>query len=257
MDRTLHSRFEIKYLVDPGLVPVMRSHLETFMRLDPYSNSAENHQYGINSLYLDGPGLELCNQTRNAEKNRFKLRIRSYTDSPRVPLFFEIKRRVNQVILKDRNAVERQVAEAYIATMRERKETHSAIPDGFREHVAALRARPITQVRYKREAWEAKSGDPVRVTFDTGLQRSWSPNGELSFADSSWDPVPLNGTILELKFTERFPGWVGEFVDTFSLKRQSVAKYLLSIKSLEENHALRTSMGLHDSLRTLSSGGMF
>jgi len=56
---------------------------------------------------LDNPGLSLCHATIDGVKNRFKLRIRFYDHVESNPVFFEIKRRVNDVILKERAAVRR------------------------------------------------------------------------------------------------------------------------------------------------------
>ena len=57
--------------------------------------------YPIVSLYLDSPDLQLCRESLTGVKNRFKLRIRSYTDEPEYPRFLEIKRRINQVIYEE------------------------------------------------------------------------------------------------------------------------------------------------------------
>ena len=61
--------------------------------------------YPIVSLYIDSPELQLCRESLTGQKNRFKLRVRSYTDEPEYPQFFEIKRRINQVIMKSRARV--------------------------------------------------------------------------------------------------------------------------------------------------------
>ena len=42
----------------------------------------------------------------------------------------------------------------------------------------------------------------------------------------------LRGTILELKFTDRFPDWMGDLVRAFDLQRTSVSKYCLCIDEM-------------------------
>ena len=64
-----------------------------------------NNAYMISSVYLDSDNLKLCRESLDGTKNRFKLRIRSYTDDLDYPRFFEIKRRVNTIIIKSRARV--------------------------------------------------------------------------------------------------------------------------------------------------------
>jgi len=168
-----------------------------------------------------------------AEKNRFKLRIRTYGNLPTDPAFMEIKKRMNQVIAKDRFRVERPQAKSFLDWSRENwdgpLEINHGIDSRFVDSVVKIRAVPIVQVKYLREAFESRSGDPVRITFDTQLKTRVSHQGSLSTQGDDWLPVPQEGTILEIKFSERFPSWVQRLVDTFSLQQRSVAKYVMSV----------------------------
>jgi hypothetical protein len=38
-------------------------------------------------------------------------------------------------------------------------------------------------------------------------------------------PVPLNFTIMEIKFTARYPAWLSEMVRIFDLKISAMSKY--------------------------------
>ena len=38
-------------------------------------------------------------------------------------------------------------------------------------------------------------------------------------------PVPLQGVILELKFTDRCPSWLGDIIRSLDLRRRSFSKY--------------------------------
>jgi len=100
--RSIESRFEIKYLISEAQAAAMVVYLRPFMRLDRHARSHERGAYPIVSLYLDSDNLLLCRQTMTGEKNRVKLRVRSYTDDLDYPRFFEIKRRVNRAVIKSR-----------------------------------------------------------------------------------------------------------------------------------------------------------
>ena len=102
----LACRYELKYLISEarGSRPWIR-YIRPFLEYDRYSKLQRGGMYPIVSLYLDSDDMQLCKETLTGLKNRFKLRIRSYTDEPEYPRFFEIKRRINRVILKSRARV--------------------------------------------------------------------------------------------------------------------------------------------------------
>ena len=108
VDRTLSSRFECKYVVAPELADAMRQFIDPFVEPDPYAARRSDHRYRICSLYLDSDALDLYQQTTGGHKNRFKLRVRTYSDAPGSPAFFEIKSKINNIVAKRRAAVPRQ-----------------------------------------------------------------------------------------------------------------------------------------------------
>ena len=82
-DPTLASRYECKYQISPMVVSALREFIQPFMRPDPFAALREDNRYPICSLYLDSEDLVLYQQTVGGHKNRFKLRVRSYSDDPR------------------------------------------------------------------------------------------------------------------------------------------------------------------------------
>jgi len=235
-ESVLRSRYECKYLVSPEIADEIRRFLQPFMAPDTYARRHAGYRYPICSLYFDTLGLHLYRQTAAGEKNRFKLRVRSYSDDQQTPVFLEVKRRVNDVILKRRARLPRESARAML------EKGSSPWVDGgagnllvdlesFNWLVTAAAARPFLRVRYIREAYEALGGDPLRITLDTDI--AWLPTSTADFnmGAEGWIPTPVPGTVLEIKFTDRYPAWVGEMIRAFSLQRQSVAKYVLSVDS--------------------------
>ena len=88
------------------------------------------------------------------------------------------------------------------------------------------------RVRYRREAYEPLGGDPARITIDTELQHCVTLDHTLSHESGRWITTPVNGSILELKFTDRYPPWFGDLVHVFGLRQQPVPKYVLSVDHL-------------------------
>jgi len=233
VDRTLTTRWENKYLIDASLIPSLRAWIESFMKPDPYSLLQSDLKYPVCTLYLDNPGMDLFLGTVQGHKNRFKLRVRSYTDEGPTPVFFEIKKRVNTAVMKVRDRVSREEASAFLDACVQDPD-FVTLPETpgcaeFLHSVKDLGASPKVRIRYWREAWESRSGDPVRVTFDTYVQAKVTLGSELAFMeDEAWlNALPVSQAVLEVKFTEAYPAWLHSFIETFDLRLQSIPKYVL------------------------------
>ncbi len=84
-------------------------------------------------------------------------------------------------------------------------------------------------MKYQREAYDSTAADMVRITIDRDLLHAVTLGYETSHDGGGWNPTPVRGTILEIKFTQGFPPWLGHLVRTFDLERLSVAKYCISM----------------------------
>lgn len=240
-DGTLLSRYECKYLVSEEMAQEIRLWTAGFVEPDPFARRRPDRRYPICSLYLDSPDLRLYRTTVEGHKNRFKLRIRTYTENPRDPAFLEIKRRVDQVVLKRRAKVERHCIPELL-TGRPAAAARALPPDAAEFLSTSLfsHARPCMRILYLREAYNSRNGDPVRITFDTELRCCPTSVLDLSHGSPDWRPVPLPGVILEIKFTDLYPSWVGELIGRFELHRQSVAKYILGVDEAIRTGAITT-----------------
>ena len=250
----LASRYEWKYSIPDFLVPSVRTFIQPFVTLDQYAQKANGGRYSICSLYLDSANLELCDQTRRGERNRFKLRIRNYRDDITAPAFLEIKRKVDRVVRKRRAAVS---GDAVARLLRSGLSTAEPLCRSVRDEigeflslVSSMHAIPIAQIAYEREAYESSAGDPVRITFDTALRYRVVSDCRLSWSGDSWKHVPLGGTILEVKYTERFPSWIPELIRCFELQRRSVAKYVMSMDSAAEQGFSAVLIARHRGIRS-------
>ena len=248
-DVTLRSRFECKYIVSPVSVPAIREFIQPFMAPDRYAARWDGNRYAICSLYLDSQDLRLYQQTVGGEKNRFKLRIRTYDDDLDSPVYFEVKRKLNNIVSKQRAAVGRDNAKCLVE--RGVNGWMEGLPiealddlNSFVLYTDLTNARPLVRVRYMREAYEARGGDPVRITIDTDLMHAVTLDHDICHESGRWVTTPVAGSILELKFTERFPEWMSALVRAFGLKQQPVPKYVLSVDHmLMEGREAALSLG--------------
>ncbi len=240
--RLQQQRFELKYLIDEDITSAMRDFVSCYLELDEYGVGRPNLAYPVHSLYLDSVDLKTHNWTVNGTKNRFKLRLRYYDDQPHTPVFFEVKARVDNCILKQRCGVRRQAVPLLLAgqlpepeQLLSREPRHLMALQRFNLLQQKLNARPTAHNNYLREAWVSPHDNSVRVTFDRQVRiEPW------------FKPLPVTEmvqpvrvfpefTILELKFTTRFPIWFQELVRRFNLMQFSSAKYSEGIVMLGEH----------------------
>src|SRR5437879_7575498 len=106
-DRMQTQRFELKYLIPEATALLVRDFVRSYLGMDEFSVGRPDYSYPVHSLYLDSDDLKFYWKTINGDKNRFKLRLRFYNDNIDTPVFFEIKRRMNNCILKQRGGVRR------------------------------------------------------------------------------------------------------------------------------------------------------
>jgi hypothetical protein len=234
-DKMLACRSEMKYLVTEIEAVAMARYIEPFLPPDRYSKLHRGGQYPIVSLYLDSPEMRLCRESLTGVKNRFKLRVRSYTDDPEYPRFFEIKRRINRVIVKSRARVtDRDVTPLLSGKWLAPQgyTTDEAALNQFQLYMTSIHAGPVVLIRYMRQAWEGTSQDRVRVTFDRSLCYKVTGEPQVRLGGSGWQRHTLTegNAILEIKFTGCYPAWLARLVQEFNLDLQSISKFATSIE---------------------------
>jgi SPX domain protein involved in polyphosphate accumulation len=235
------SRYELKYLINEELALTVRDFARTYLAPDPFTDETKGFSYPIYSVYLDSARLDLLNATVEGHKNRFKLRARYYDGNPESPIFFEIKRRVNGAILKERAKVRRTEAARLLeggfperADLVNEADAHAyAALRRFCELRDKLNAKPRCIVVYNREAWLTPDNNSARLTIDRNLEGGPYEPAMTTERTPEWVRPPIGGVVLELKFTDRFPNWMREMTRLFDLQRCSMAKYVKCVHSMQ------------------------
>jgi len=232
-DKTLFCRYELKYHITEAQAAAVENFIKPYIHLDRYSRVQPDGYYPISSLYLDSDQFTLCRETLTGKKNRVKLRVRTYSDDPANPRFFEIKRRINNVILKSRAGVPEYLVEPIIngriPTATENTQDDNTLRQ-FCLYMTSLNAKPVVLVKYRRKAYEDDSDNRVRITIDRNLCFKSTRKPEVTLNGSGWQSVPIDFVILEIKFTARYPGWLSSMVKSLGLKSSPMSKYTSSIK---------------------------
>lgn len=240
-DRLQAQRFELKYRVDETIAVAIRRFVQAYLVPDDFGANREIPSYPVHSLYLDSEELALYRATVNGDIKRFKLRARYYDDRPESPVYLEIKRRADRCILKDRALVRRadavRLIEGETPTMQHllRAEPRQlAALRTFAQLMQRMGATPRAHVGYDREAWVSEGRNAVRVTMDRAIQCEPCLGARLTTAFERPVTVFPGRVILEVKFTDRFPAWVGAMVRAFGLQQQSAAKYVDGVAACGE-----------------------
>ncbi len=249
-DRLQTQRFELKYLVREETALAIRQFVSCYLKPDEFAANLPNFSYPVHSLYLDSPDLATYQAVQCGEKNRFKLRIRYYRDDDKT-VYFEIKRRTNEVISKMRAKVRREAVQSLLDGHPPQLK-HLAKSDGkqlaalqeFCRLMHKLQAAPKSHVAYQREAWMSPLGNSIRATFDRQVQCepefSCALTTGLGAAITPFDKK----VILELKFVDRLPNWCVEMVRSFGLVRGGAPKYAQGVLLLGEHRVSNRDVGL-------------
>lgn len=237
MSSLQRQRSELKYLITEEKARCIRAFVRAYLPLDKYGVGKADCSYPTLSLYLDTDGLESYWDVVEGHRNRFKLRLRYYDERPDSPVFFEIKRRIGEIIIKDRAGVRKEIVPSLMAgrlpgqedLLRPGDAGQLVALQNFCRIMALMRARPRMHVAYLREAYEAAGSNAARLTLDRQVESA--PNPTPALVARSENPHRVFGqlVVLELKFTRRYPKWFQEMVELFDLTQTGAAKYAFGI----------------------------
>ena len=237
-------RFEQKYIVHPRLVPEIRKFIKPFCVPDPNGKGAVP-EYSVTTLQLDNSQMDLALAKERKAYARFKLRIRTYGTKPEHPVFFELKRKINNVIVKSRAKMTLGeyyggpyagsiVIEPGLAPMLKTPKDNNNFLEYCRI-VRKLNARPKMLIRYVRESYFGANDDYARVTFDRRVSYRPTKDWRIPVQDDGklWRPMdtqtglnrPFAGYIFELKAMSDSPRWMIELVERFNLNTTGFCKY--------------------------------
>jgi len=239
--RLQQQRFELKYLIDETITPALRDFVSSYLDLDDYGVGRPELSYPVHSLYLDSDDLETYHTSVNGVRNRFKLRLRYYDEHPESPVFFEVKARMDNCIVKQRCGVRRGAVASMVAgqlpeagQLLSKEPRHLVALQRFNLLQSQLNARPKAHNAYLREAWVSPQDNSIRVTIDRNIRIE--PCFIAKAVTEMTQPVRVfrEFAVLELKFTTRYPNWFNKMVQRFSLMQFSSAKYVEGVELLGE-----------------------
>lgn len=223
-------RFEFKYLLHKDVIDRMIPELMTYMDWDPYVY--ENDFYEVNSLYYDSENFKNYFEKLNGVLTRKKPRIRVYhkqvKDSD--PVFFEVKKKYGDVIIKDRAALTKAQFASFIETPNAINSLSAEAGQNelmkFLYEIAKYQMRPTALVSYKRKPLVGRNNPGFRVTFDYDIEAA-KPDGFNFEAD--YESVYDDLVVMEVKYNGDMPYWFYSIIERYKLTRGSFSKYCESV----------------------------
>ena len=221
-------RHEYKYIVSNRQADLLAFRLKTIMKKDEHT--VDNDRYTIRSLYLDDTNDKLMRESINGISIRNKYRFRLYNSDVSF-INLERKSTINDLKSKAKSTISTRDVNDFI----NRK---SLI--GNSELVAEIKSNgyfPKAIIEYRRIAFVNKVGN-VRITFDSDITVDARVEEFLCEKINGLPVLPINRTILEVKYDSILPGYITEVLNTESLQRISYSKYVMGMNIINNNGRL-------------------
>ena len=230
-------RKEYKYYVPSSSLELLRDRVRNHMDHDPHCRDLEDHRYVVRSIYLDTTNLLFYYEKIDGQAYRKKLRIRTYNNPEEKGLaFLEIKRKIEDTILKERALIEFDETEklsngANIQLAPKEGNSHAGrvTLNRFIFLTKRLQLSPKVLITYEREAFEDELNPDLRITFDMNVRSYYEPTYQQIFQEKDLRTFTDPYFILEVKFSTVMPLWVREVIRDFRLHQQSISKYCLGL----------------------------
>ena len=236
MELQKFERYEFKYILEKDLRIIIERDVKNFMKLDAYAK--QNQSYFVRSLYFDDPSFVNYFEKIDGIKLRHKFRLRTYTNeyNENIPIFLEVKGRINQRTYKKRLKIVKSDLIKFEGSddliRLNKKDINNDLLNFFMFEKLRKNIRPLVLTDYHRAPYISDYDRNFRVTFDKNLI--------IKKTDSLFDNKNcfarncLKGyTILEVKFDRRMPKWFHRIVQTYNLRRLSVSKFCVGMENAD------------------------
>ncbi|RJQ31197.1 polyphosphate polymerase domain-containing protein [Candidatus Parcubacteria bacterium] len=222
-------RFEFKYQIPVNLIDGLLPELLKYMEWDPYVKEKTGLFYYVSSLYFDSIGYACYYQNLSGERTRKKLRIRFYDEklSAKSPVFLEIKKKYDSVVIKDRLTTTMENCNSILEGNLKKIDSELSLTDRetlndflwLKYHNSMV---PQNMVIYKRKPLISKVDPSFRVTFDYELATYCS--ARLNDRKYGYEVMPQLA-VMEVKFNNMLPFWFHQILQKYNLQRMAFSKY--------------------------------
>ena len=231
---TLHfQRFEFKYFLPMHWAKQVAAALLPHMEWDPYAKDSKG-LYRVSSLYFDSPDYGCFWDKEAGVADRKKLRLRYYGNNLTLdtPVFAEIKRRQDALVIKDRVTLLARECQGVGLERRLMEMARAQKDNEFLQELLWFKLRnslrPTVMISYNRFALVGRRDKDLRATIDeritAGLQSGLADKPRLP------RKVYPQGVVFEVKYNNILPAWFHRVLQTFQLQRLAYSKYCNALR---------------------------
>ena len=236
MNKNFFLRYEFKYFMNSKISNDIFNQSLNFMNIDSYALKKKNHRYLVRSLYFDNDEYSNFFEKVDGVKVRKKFRLRSYDKdfSSKNPVFFEMKGRAQDRVIKKRILIDKKDIK-YFETLNNldelyKKYKNDSLIEDFIYDVKKKNIKPKIMIDYNRQPLINKFGLYFRLTFDSDLITTKTNH---LFENKKRFKFPLEykpgNSILEVKFERSIPAWFHRIIQSHHLNRRSISKFVLGV----------------------------
>ena len=245
MDATYANRYELKYVLSYQTYFQICKEVEIFLKKDNLGDS--EGKYGVVSIYYDTQNLRFFWEKIDGEKKRVKLRLRKYIPSSidkksemcKDPIIsVELKKRDNRTVSKKRSRMPESVARAFVeepqlnkTLINNAKPTEESALCEIAHLKNLFRLEKKVVVSYIRQAFIARDGFPLRVTFDMNVRYR---KNDFTLERKSTDKhvIMPNHIIMEIKYTSYLPSWIVYMLQKYNCEVRTFSKYCTAMEQV-------------------------
>ena len=226
-------RFEYKYPLPCATYCGLAAALRIHTRHDAISLRHPSQRYFVRSLYFDTSDFRAYAEKITGERNRIKLRIRSYESKQSQAGFVsvELKTREGALVRKFGTRISLERYRHFERTRRFASDDPVLLE--FERLLRLGAQRPVMLVDYRREALVPRDRGDVRITIDHDIR--FARSTEL-FPATAFFRSRAPYTLLEIKTAGASPAWLESLVRRFGLRSSPHSKYALGIEQTQ--HAI-------------------
>lgn len=225
---TSETRYERKYRCTYQQYYAVKNALYTYVQPDPYTQCSPLNQYLVRSLYYDSHDFPILLEKINGNCSRLKFRIRTYGDSAKQnpDIRVEIKVRQTNLTKKFGALIDMEACEHFLHSRHFSNHEDQVLVE-FERQIHARCLFPKILVEYRREGFNTKWREGVRITFDHKIKCT---SARTLFPEKiGWQNLLDPIIVLEIKHSEDLPAWLLNIIRDNNLRMVSNSKFALGM----------------------------
>lgn len=217
-------RVEDKFSCSEVEMLLLKTRLQSILMAD--TNQKGKEGYKITSVYFDDYRDTALEEATAGVRNRCKYRIRIYDDNFDV-IKLEIKYKRDSRIYKLSQGITFEEMKTLLqGKCIERDLQADDVISRVNMAIMTRKLEPVIIVEYDRQAFIYETGN-VRITLDSNLRYSTNIEDFVSGKKEQYRVVSEMNRVIEVKYDEMLPGFIGRIIENGNMAQTSFSKYCL------------------------------